>query len=363
MHTNNLPDLDDSVPGNLRPPFTKATLRSDIVTVLLTEARRVDFLFNRFDDNSLAPLSRLLGLEAQCLSDDFRSPDVNWEQLGLQYEMVHATALAVGLEAMYDLAFSAEVELSFDAPGSGWGPFWFSRILTDLSNSPLVTDLEECAFSREAIGRCIRVCDTAQARLILEESEGFFVDWSGISSVGISIRQLSLLSGMTEASLRTLANPKRKNYLKTQSDGKNTFVVPAVAKAWLISKDRYIPLSRAIRNPEEDLTKRSFSTIAALRSALEQRVTVLLRGPDGDQVSAALREICADLVNEQSSGLVSLGITDAMLADTATMTRIGNALSLRGELVALRGVEALAADQLNFVRAQLAAAGLPQLSS
>ena len=360
METNSLPDTYPVQPGQLRAPFTKDELRSDIVAVLLAEARRINFLFDRPNNESLGSLSGLLGLK-EVVPAGVYFAQVNWAQVGLRYESVRTTALAAGLEALYELAFAAEVNIDLDGTESPWGADWLLDPLTDLSKSHLVGDPEVVDASREAIGRCLRVCETAQARLLLEGLADQSSDTSGTAPDGLSIRQLSLLSGMTEASLRTLANPKRSNPLKTQSDGKNTFVAPAEAKAWLISKGRYSPLKRYISDPAEDLTKRSFEHPSDILYALDRRLTVLLRGPEAEKARLSLLAISPDLIYEGGQdedcpeGLDFLGlqVSGAMLADAAVMTQIGNALSLNGELVALRAAETLAAHRLNEIRGRL----------
>lgn len=361
METSNLPHTDLLQSGHLRAPFSKTELRSDIVTVLLAEARKINFLFDRPNNESLGPLFHLLGLHGEAVPADLYFARVDWGQFGLRYELVKTTALAVGLEALYELAFAAEINIDLDGTESPWGPAWFLRALTDLSKSHLEGDPEVVALALEAMGRCAKVCEIAQARLLLEGLDEGSTGTNSTRSDGLSIRQLSLLSGMTEPSLRTLANPKRKNHLKTQSDGRNTFVTPAAAKAWLISKGRYSPLKRYIRDPAEDLTKRSFEHPSDILYALDRRMTVLLRGPDAEQTRMALMAISPDLIHEEGQdpdcqeGLdfVSLRISDEMLSDAVSMTQIGEALSLNGELVALRAAETLAAQRLNEIRDQL----------
>ena len=362
MKNNSFPDTYPAQPGQLRAPFTKDELRSDIVAVLLAETRRIGRIFDRPNKESLGSLTGLLGLK-EVIPADVIFAQVNWAQVGLRYDSVRTTAFAVGLESLYELAFASEVNIDLDGDGteSPWVAICLLDPLTDLSKSHLVGDPEVVDAAREAIGRCLRVCETAQARLLLEGLSDQSSDTSGSTPDGLSIRQLSLLSGMTEASLRTLANPKRSNHLKTQSDGKNTFVAPAEAKAWLISKGRYSPLKRHINDPAEDLTKRSFEHPSDILYALDRRLTVLLRGPEAEKARLALSAISPDLIYEGGQdedcpeGLDFLGlqVSEAMLDDAAVMTQIGEALSLNGELVALRAAETLAAHRLNEIRGRL----------
>ena len=368
MENDSLPETYPVQPGQLRAPFTKDELRSDIVAVLLAEARRINFLFHRPNNESLESLSGLLGLKEVVPANVF-STQVNWAQIGLRFESVRTTDFAVSLESLYELAFAAEVNIDLDGIETPWVPWVAISLLdplTDLSKSSLVGDPEVVDAAREAIGRCLRVCETAQARILLEGLDDQSSDTSGTTPYGLSIRQLSLLSGMTEASLRTLANPKRSNPLKTQSDGKNTFVAPAEAKAWLISKGRYSPLKRHINDPAEDLTKRSFEHSSDIQYALDRRLTVLLRGPEAEKARLALLAISPDLIYEggqdeecpESLDFLGLQVSGAMLADSVVMTQIGDALSLNGELVALRAAETLAAERLNEIRGRLLEAAI-----
>ena len=345
----------EALPGGFPLPFTREQLRADILCVLLTLARQLHFAFG-----SVSRLqSELLGLTET--ADEINDPDMEPEQLGLRYESVRSTGLAVVLELLYDYGFEGLLDMEEGDMGDESGPSWCSRILTDLSNSRFVEEWEAYTSISyaSAIRRSLLVCEVAHARHVLEGADESFMDWTGPGPGSLSIRQMSLLSGMSEATVRTLANPKRKNALITSNDGKNSSVEPSAAKAWLQAKGRYMPIRRTNRQGSLDLAQKRFASGEELLWALTQRVQFLLGQSGADKLRQRLAAIDPHLLDESSARWPLLQVQKEVLIDAAQMTRIAEALALPQELLVLRAAEAHAHDFLHQLEQRIASITKP----
>ena len=340
-------------PAGLQPPFTREQLQADVGTVLLTVARFARWAFARSDADTNAVLLRLLGFPGDREQPNLGYPEVEWESDGFNYEMVATTALAEDVEKLYDLAYFGHIDTDVQDLDSESTPSWTSRVLLDLSRSAFAAEWNEYSRCAESIHRCLQVYETAHARLILEriEEDDRFMDWHGPLLQGLSIRQMSLLSGMTEASLRTMASPRRKNPLKTQSDGKNTYVGVDDAKAWLITKGRYVPIKYTSRGGRLDLTRRSFGSTDELLEAMDQRVRYLLSEAQADEARSRIEAISPTLLVVGKRP--HLRLDEDSLDDAKLMTRLGDALGVPGALLALRSAEVKAKQRLRSLERQI----------
>jgi len=340
-------------PQGFHAPFEREQLQADVGTVLLTCARMARWVFYRSDADINEPLLRLLGFPPAREQPDLDDPETDWESGGFRYDMVATTALAESMETLYDLAYLGHVDTDVSDLDSESGPAWISRVLMDMRRSDFVTEWNEYSKCEESIQRCLQVFETSQARLVLEsiEADDRFMDWYGPATEGLSIRQMSLLSGMTEASLRTLASPKRKNPLKTQSDGKNTFVTVDDAKVWLMSRGRYVPIKYTSRGGRLDPTRRRFNSMDELLRALDQRVRFLLSEPQADELRAKLDAISPTLL--ATGDRHHLRLDEASTGNTELMVSIGEALGLSGTLLSFRAAETRSLAQLREVERQI----------
>ncbi|MDI4635861.1 hypothetical protein J7U46_22540, partial [Pelomonas sp. V22] len=286
-------------------------------------------------------------------------PEVGWTESGLTYEQIATTALAESVETAYEFAYFGHLNTDVSDWDSESTPAWITRVLVDLGNSEFVAEWEEYSKCKESIRRCQQVFEAAQARLVLEglEAEGDrFMDWHGPNTPGLSFRQMSLLSGMTEASLRTLAGGKRQNPLVTRTEGRNAFITPDDAKAWLISKGRYVPIKHTSRHGRHDPTTHRFQSADELIVSLNQRLRFLLSEPHAVALSVALQAIGISVVSGQPGGLgPHLDIPESALDDANLMSRLGTVLALPGELLALRAAEVRAVERLRAIERQIKA--------
>lgn len=280
-------------------PLSKDELRKHVLAALLVLGRQLDFVFFR-RDLSHQQVHRVLFGKPDLANLDL--PEMDAESLGITYDLVSGSALAETMEELYDFAFHGRYTIEEDL-NSESSASWVSRILDDLRGSSFAAELHEYFPCQEALTALFSVCETVQARMVLEDLvEGDrFMDWHPRSlEQGLTIRQVALLSGMTEASLRTMANPNRKNPLPVKSDGRNTYVDAAAAKKWLIAKGRYVPLVNADgRGANLDLVKEPISSVAALVDRLDQRFHFLAGADGGNAVVDAINQLDPSLAKKR----------------------------------------------------------------
>lgn len=347
MDANNA--TDNKTAGAYPLPFDRAQLRLDIVDVLLTLVRQMNFVFGEVKPGDLTATQRaLLCLGTETM--DLNSPDVDAQSLGLTFEHIRATRLAEALELLYGYAFEGvEAYMSAELEDESLAS-WVSRILVDLSRSHFVAEWEAYSDRRytDAMARCLVVCETAQARRVLEGHDDNFMDWAAPRDADwrLTIRQMALLSGMSEASVRTLANPKRRNALVTTNDGKTTYVLPADAKEWLRAKGRYVPI-RSVDPDALDLAAMSFESVADLAETLHRHVIWL--ASTSSTSKQELAQVAAQLVSHQRAD-------DGLFANPERLRSMASQLRLPGPLLVLRAAEAAARDQLRRLAREIALA-------
>ncbi len=332
-----------STPQAFPIPLTREQLHGHVVTVSVLLVRQIQFVLGRNSSANSAAMAQLLGLPdsmGQYIGDvDLDIEDA--QGLGLSYAHVSASSLAQTMEELYDFAYLGAVKGSASELNSEGNASWVSRILVDLAGSHFVAEMDNYAPCLEAVKALVEVCQTAQARATLEgiQEDDTFMDWSlPLQHEGLSFMQMERLSGMPEASLRTQANPKRANALKTHTSGRNTFIAREDAKQWLISKGRYVPLVNIDRTGESvDLYNETFHRCQQLATRLDARLHFLLAGSQAQAVRERLNAIRSGLVGWSEAAQVPyLDLKDSDFADRIFMEQIGDALDLPAALLALK---------------------------
>lgn len=352
----NIQQTTGDVTAEFTVPFTKDALKNDILDVMLILINQTRFTFFR-DSDTESQMWALLSRTPTEHAFELANPDMEPKDLGLKFSDIESISMVQGLMQFYDYGVHGILDTSKpdfdDSDGDG---NWLSRILYDLRRSSFLEDWSGYTLEDRngAVDRCLFVAELANARLMLEGGrEGFFL---GVQeSRMLSIRQMSLLSGMTEASIRTLAGPNRKNRLITKKEGNNTFIDIEDAKLWLISKSRYVPIKKTSARGAEDFTGRKFFSGDEFEEAINYRREFLIS------------ELGKDVVNERiaTTGLVEVdiphknipgtfkGIGNEQLLNTDLMRRLGDALQLPIELFSLRATEAVTHEKLRAIEMQL----------
>lgn len=241
IKNNDLPLNDAASASSFPIPVTIEEFRKDVMNLFYLQLCTIANMTNE------ASAWRIIGKE-QFKGGGLYPPDVS-EQHEFCYEDIRDTVFVEVLEALYQYAYFG-VDNGYLANESH---VLQTRHIYDMSTSRLLrawcwdgsgsSSLEDFI---QSINNCLRVAELAEARCSLEGQEiwSFFdpnTDFAN-SVVRLSIRQMALLAGMEEMSIRAAANPKRANPLKTFSDKGRTYILVTDAKTWLQSKNRYVSI-------------------------------------------------------------------------------------------------------------------------
>lgn len=277
-------------------------------------------------------------------------------EIGLTYDDIRGTDLAKEMERLYHYAYFGRLDDSAEFMGEESVYNWLAAILFDILQS------QSAAFwsnyyrrkTLESAQRCVLVAELANARNILEGGESFF-HFSRANTKDdaafddrLTVRQLALLAGMEEMSIRAAANPKRTNVLRAiTEDGRTRFELD-VAKEWLRSKGRYVPITRYQSEGDIDLVKRRFANPEELWDVLNARLQFLSRSEEESELAAKIVDLGLSLVPADAGGQ-SFAVEEAQMRDPNTMKALANVLRLPGDLLVLRMREALARAELSAV--------------
>lgn len=342
MNPNTTPAI-----SKFQAPFTLDEFRNDILEVVLHYMRIHQFV---------------TGSDAGSALDAYRVPREGVDEftfypvedaqasavdIGLSYEGVKHLRLVQTLERMYEFAYQGHIDSGFE-PMEDESSFTFvSALVVDAHQSLLDHEwLLRGSDAGAAHFRCRQVADLANARNILEGGESYFSCFSPgkqtDTSSGLSIRQMALLAGMEEMSIRAAANPKRANPLKTESDGNSTYVPIAAAKEWLESKGLYVPVTYHFKDAFFDMRSRPFTSSFELNAMLVDRFDVLAK-----ERSAA--EIMLQLPEELVSQFEKQRLKSETLGNREHLEQIAAALDLPAPLLVLRAEQLMAREHLNQI--------------
>jgi hypothetical protein len=354
---------EDEITTGFPVLFTREEFKQDILETMLALASKANFTFMAAASGSLAESNERVW--SLLTTKPYRNapladPGLSPQDLGLTFSDVERLEAVRALVYLYDYAVQGVSD-----PSNGRIDYCdgyenqLSRIIFDLHHSTFLQEWGDLGASQsritKSVERCLYVCELANARLMLEGSDdGFFLD--DRSEGFLSIRQMSLLSGMTEASLRTLANPKRKNALRTTKHADGTAIDIDTAKTWLISKGRYVPIKKARSLGSEDFTNRKFLSTQEFEDAIATRLEFLNFQHGEKTVNSRIENTGVFPIFLEVVPGVPIGrhvIGEKQLLDAGLMHQLAAALELPAELFALRAAEAVAQDRLRAIEQQV----------
>jgi hypothetical protein len=270
------------------------------------------------------------------------------EEFGLQYDKVKDLELALVLEDQFDYGFYAVDVTRSDSLRWDTTHTWIGAYLVDLAGSAYASewgDGEGHEGLIEGIKRCLFTCELANARVILEGGEPFYhfagtglaKDEAGSSAGELSIRQLAMLCGLEEMSLRSAISRKTQPVLEICKDDRRTYIEAAAAAQWLQAKGRYLTVISGRTSADLDLSTTRFDSSLQLCEMLHDRLTFI-----GEQAPNPYKveiEIAALLAPYNVVALSDLSHQE--LSNSELMGGIAKLLDLPANLLVLRAREAV----------------------
>lgn len=324
--------------------FSQEQLQEDICTLLLMEARKR----NQLLDTSLGMAA--IGLEIE--SDmDFWAYSNSASDLNLTYSKLKDTEFAKLMLDNYDFGLHAITGTRTEPMEHETLHTWLSAYLMDLSTSAYVEECEEWGVPnlKEAIKRCLYTLELSNARRVLEGNEPFYHfsrserrDDDGATEGELTIRQMALLAGMEEMSLRSIISRKTAPVLEIRKQDRRTVIAANVAAEWLKAKGRYLPVKAGRRTADLDLSITQFRDIRDLEAALSDRLGVV-----NDRLPGTKDTFLSMLRSNGRQDLFELSFDDYGNADL--MTAIAEVLELPPLWLTLRAKEAKLKSEI-FIR-------------
>lgn len=360
------------IPRQIRPPVAlegswfpakKQVQHAATVTalVLIHQAR---FSLMRHDGRNQDRLWALIS-DRPALEGYDGSPDHTPESLGLGFEDIADMVFARTLMVLYDYGVLGLEDTSADPLDNSEGDAaWCSRILSDLAGSSFLSEWSEYAgpATLEAAKCCVEIAELANARVLLEDGkEGFFLEdrHEGL----LTFRQLSLLSGMSEASLRTLASRGAKagpttagEVLRTVKHGTASYIQAADARAWLKARQRYTPVRRISDRGSAPFLQLRLDSTEDLQQAIDDRVRYLCAEIGTDTMRQRLGATGLDLEHRVFDEQSFWDVRPDDFLQRDAMRALGEALDWPADVFALRAAAAYFSEQLRSIAQQLQAA-------
>ena len=348
--TSDLPD------GNFQLPFSRDQLRQDILEVFWHQLRMTTLFV---DEAKVWPLVGRPVPEDYPLwgRQGFWRLDMEPADFEVSFSQVTNTIFARCLEMQFDFAYRGVLTNQAAAMEMDGDHTWVALYLHDLVASLLAEEVEAYVGPglRLAIKRCHETSELANARLALEDRDIFCYFSSPKSGErdesapleGLTIRQIAMLSGMEEMSVRTAVSRKGPNQLPTHKEDGRTLVRSEDARTWLKAKGKYLPITREWSGQELRLEKTKFVNLSELDGALQQQILHLggVAGSAPEELKARLRSI----YESHGHGDVFGVMTYAQAKDAKLMTAVAEALSLPPQLLVLRAQQAQLSGELQHL--------------
>lgn len=343
----------DLLASNFQVPFSRDKLRQDILLIFWHHLRTTTLFV---EEAKVWPLVGKPVPEDYPLfgRQGFWRLDMEPADFEVSFSQVANSMFARCLEMQFDFAYRGVYTNQAPSMAMDGDHTWVALYLHDLVASLLAEEVEAYVGPglRPAIKRCHEASELANARLALEDQEIFCYFSSPKSGErdesapfeGLTIRQIAMLSGMEEMSIRTAVSRKGPNQLPTYKENGRTLVRSDDAREWLKVKGRYLPIVHEWSGQQLRLEKTKFANLDELDGALQQQI-LHLSGADGrepGELKARLRSIYETHGHGDMFGVM----THAQAKDAKLMTAVAEALSLPPQLLVLRAHQAQLSDEL-----------------
>lgn len=336
----------EAVSTGLTPPMTPEQFQDDVTNVFLHYVRTINWMT---DPKTAWAITKALPLEYEF---ELMNPDFNAADLELTYAHIKDTQFARVMHCMYDYAFFGLIHLGEDGLEYEGTAMWTSALLVDAAKGDLGREWDSYGPDIQTrASRLLQVAETANARIILEDVEegGFYnfasasKDDKGISVRDLNVRQVALLSGMEEMSIRAAANPNRASQLKPVKTEHGTRFEISVVKDWLMQKKRYVPITKRWFVNDFDLMK-SYKSWSEVADGLDKKYNLLGQENGYAGLDEALAEL--QLKPDHDNGIC---LEKSFFDNETAIRNLARILSLPEDLLLLRVKEAIAFESLRQI--------------
>ncbi len=345
FNTINIADMTSTNPPT--PPISKDELRKAILDIFLLSVRTTSLWttsrYSQQVDASLPPA-------------DLWDPEAAAEDFDFKYEQIAESTIAQVLDYQYDYAFLGLEGLDYEHMEVGTTHTWVAAYLVDLLDSHVISEWASFGAiggDRSSVQLCLSVCELANARKTLMTGEGFFSFFyyadrasqkkgmPATSNGGLTVRQVALLSGIEETTIRAMISRKNAGALVPHKEDGRTLFKPEVVREWLQSKGKLLPITYGRPGDELNLSTVDFKSLNAFIEACSLRLFTLER-KHGD--SKAISQKVKLLLGKD---VAELSLNMQMLRDEPLMKELASLLESPPELFALRAQQVALLEELS----------------
>ncbi len=338
--------------NELAAPFPLTQLQDDLVEVYVHHVRNVGHLVN-----VEAAWALLSNEELSIQPWEFLNPEATAKELGFTFTTIAHTTFAKAMVNLYNYAFFGRLDTILGAPEGESEYVWYTTLCCDAADSPTATERFDYGSDIGIYAkRCVLVAETANARNMLEGQEPYYYFYhsrnndSHIDFDGLTVRQLALLSGMEEGSVRAAMNPKRAKPLVTFKSGNRTLVNMDVAKEWLMDKGRYVPVIHWRSSTEVNWSIEKIDSADQFNNLLAKHVENIVRAFDFNAGIEFERQLEA-LGTPLSHPSVFLGnkpfsVSEEQMRDTTLMQKLAKLIEVNPDIFALRAKETALCEEI-----------------
>lgn len=314
-------------------PFTKAEMMEEFREIVFQVARSTSFSFR-----PQAAYRLLFNEEPSSTEEswDIYNPEHTAERFGKDFDLKQISAYQA-VEQFYDyglLGIRNMLPLE-DGCANEWtfayGLIWDaanSFLIADITNGDGVTTMKCLHAARAFFARHIL---DGQKRTILPENE------ESDPEDMLTIREVAILSGLDERTVRNATNRNAANRLETATIESSIYIPRESARAWLNTKRGFIPSRIGNHLPKRIVLNGPFSGTGEAGNYIRKtRESISLSQSDVLAKANLKRDL--DWINALEEGIVN--------GEESELAAIGNALGLNGTLFALRVIEASQKDAL-----------------
>lgn len=330
---------------DLAPLVTLDQFHDDVTNVFLHYVRNICWMTD-FKTAWAITKAPALDYEFELMNPDFKAAE-----LELSYSHIKDTEFAKAMQRMYDFAYFGLIHLGEDSLDYESIHTWTTALLIDAAQGAVGSEWGSYGLDiEERAKRLVKVAETANARRILEGEEEFYyftqTNRDDKCSEYLNVRDVALLSGMEEMSIRAAANPNRANQLKPTKTEHGTRFETSVVKEWLIKKKRYVPIVRRWFVKDFDLSK-SYRSWDEISEGLDTRYNLLGQENGYEGIDKALAEINLKAVKAPDGA--GLYLERNLINDEAVVRSLARILLLPEDLLLLRSKEAIAVETLRNI--------------
>lgn len=340
-------------------PFPISQLQEDLAEVFFHHLQNIGRLVGAEEAWALISREPLDALPFQ-----FLNPEETAKNFGFTFSMIEHTSFAQSMINLYNYAYTGLLDRAQQRPEGESDYVWYTTLCCDVADG--ATGIERMDYGSDVsihADRCVLVAETANARNMLEGEEPFYYfhgaknKESSIDFDGLTIRQLALLAGMEEGSVRAATNPKRAKPLVTFKSGNRTLISFETAKEWLSDKGRYIPVTYFRSSSEIDWSAEEISGVDQFNSLLSKHVSNVINkieNSEAEELFVKLENLGTPI--DLFGGLIkgkALALSEEQMHDEKLMHALATTVQIDPEIFVLRAKEtALVSDLERVMRAR-----------